>query len=91
MRFLGSLYKKLMGLFFPKADTLNKQVVNAIDLTDLFSDDLQVSAEEVGKLAEGFKIFSSKDDYNREFLFVFQNYKSSFLLDYNHKDGHFRV
>jgi hypothetical protein len=90
MRFLSDIIDFLKWLFIPRAE-LNRQVAKAIDLQDLFSDDAQLSAEEVGSLDGGFKMFSSKDDYNREFLTVFQSCKSSFFLDYNHKDGHFRV
>jgi hypothetical protein len=81
----------LMGLILSKPETLNKQVAKSIDLRDLLSGDQHLLEGETGTLADDFKIFSSKDDYNREFLCVFQTFKSSFYLDHNHKDGHFRV
>jgi hypothetical protein len=91
MRFLRDLLDKMIGFFFPRTQKLNMQVADAIDLRDLFTEDLRGTEQDVGAMPDDFKIFSSKDDYNREFLYVFQTFKGSFFLDYNHRDGHFRV
>lgn len=91
MRFLRGMYKAIRRLFSPRRETLNIQVAEAIDLEGLFDEDPRGREGEGAALAGDFKIFSSKDEYNREFLCVFQSFKSSFLLDYNHRDGHFRA
>jgi hypothetical protein len=91
MRFLQDLIDKIIGLFMPKDESLNKQVADSIDLGDLITQEFHLTIDDSDTLADDFKIFESKDDYNREFLYVFQNFKSSFYLDYTHKDGHFRV
>jgi hypothetical protein len=75
----------------PKEESLRKQVSDSIDLGDLITEEFRLTIDDTDDLSDGFKIFESKDDYNREFLYVFQNFKSSFYLDYTHKDGHFRV
>jgi hypothetical protein len=91
MRFLRTMIDKFLDLFSPKTATLNKQVADAIDLRDLFAEDLHMNRQEMEALADNFKMFSSKDDYNKEFLHVFQTCKASFYLDHTHRDGHFRV
>jgi hypothetical protein len=91
MRFIRNLIEKIMGLIIPREEKLKRQVAESIDLGDLVTQEFHLVIDDAGDLAEGFKIFESKDDYNREFLCVFQNFKSSFYLDYSHKDGHFRV
>jgi len=78
-----------MDLFSPKSGFLEKKQIGNIDLTDIFTEELELISDKCS--AEDFKIFSSTADYNREFLSVFQTFKRSFVLDYNHKDGHFRV
>lgn len=75
----------------PGREKLDIQVADAMELDDLFDEGPRGSEGEGTALAGDFKIFSSKDEYNREFLSVFQSFKSSFLLDYSHRDGHFRV
>lgn len=91
MRYIRDLFDKFLGLFFTREEILKKPAAPAIDLSDLIGDDFCLTEEENEVLADDFKIFLSKDDYNREFLYVFQTFKSSFFLDYTHKDGHFRV
>jgi hypothetical protein len=84
------MFSKLMKLFNPRCSFFEKKAIQAIDLTDLFSEE-PLELPEFGAVAGDFKVFSSNEDYNREFLYVFQACKKSFFLDYNHKDGHFRV
>ncbi|MGC9325492.1 MAG: hypothetical protein ACP5G0_12185 [Desulfomonilia bacterium] len=42
-------------------------------------------------LEDEFRSFRSTDEYNRDFLCIYQSNKRSFLIDYSQKDGHFRV
>ncbi len=91
MRFLRGMYRAFRRLFSPGREKLDIQVADAMSLDDLFDESPMGPEGEGAALAGDFKIFSSGDEYNREFLSVFQSFKSSFLLDYSHRDGHFRV
>ncbi len=90
MRYLSNVIHKLIEMFTIKFAFLEKKSLRTIDLSDLFTEDFE-SMPELEIITDDFKSFSSTDDYNREFLCVFQNFKRVFVLDHSHRDGHFRV
>jgi len=67
-----------------------KKSLRSIDLSDLIKRDFQQFVDP-DAMAGDFRSFSNTDDYNRDFLSMFQNFKKDFYLDYSQKDGHFRV
>ncbi|MRR14643.1 hypothetical protein EG833_04290 [archaeon] len=90
MRHLQDLINKLVDLLGLRCSFLEKKTIRSIDLSDLFTDEFEILSRK-NFMTDDFKSFSSTDDYNREFLSVFQSARRSFVLDYNQKDGHFRV
>ncbi len=90
MRYIRNIFNKLIEMFTIQFSFLEKKSLRTIDLSDLFNEDLE-SIPELEIMTDDFKSFSSTDDYNKEFLCVFQNFKRVFVLDHSHGDGHFRV
>ncbi len=90
MRHFRNIIERLIDIFGLRCSFLEKKTIRSIDLTDLFTDEYEILSRNKF-ITNDFKMFSSTDDYNREFLSVFQSFRRSFVLDYNQKDGHFRV
>lgn len=67
-----------------------KKSAECVDLSDIFKSDY-VFMQNPESISDDFKSFSSMDEYNKDFLSIFQTYRSDFVLDYSQKDGHFRV
>lgn len=42
-------------------------------------------------IEDGFRDCRDLAEYNKDFLLIFKVYRKDFLIDYSHKDGHFRV
>jgi hypothetical protein len=82
-------FSRIIDQFFGKR-IFEKKSVKSIDLSDIFRSDF-INVQNQEAIRDDFKSFSSMDDYNKEFLCIFQSYRSDFVLDYSQKDGHFRV
>jgi hypothetical protein len=80
MRHFRNIIDKLIDLLGLRCSFLEKKSIRSIDLSDIFNDEFDILSRS-GIITEDFKSFSSTDDY----------YRRSFVLDYNQKDGHFRV
>lgn len=90
MRYIHDIFNKLIDMFTVEFSFLENKSLRTIDMSDLFDEDLE-SIPELEIIRDDFKSFSSTDDYNREFLCVFQSFKRVIVLDHSHRDGHFRV
>ena len=90
MRYFHTILGKLVGLLIKKLTFFEKKSLRSIDLSDLVAKDFELFTDR-NTMAGDFRSFSSTDDYNRDFLCIFQAFKKDFYLDYSQKDGHFRV
>ncbi|MBN2299246.1 MAG: hypothetical protein JXM72_11655 [Deltaproteobacteria bacterium] len=71
-------------------NVLDKQSMKSIDFSDIFDKDFdRVMVPEF--LKDDFKSCLSMDEYNKDFLDIFQTYGKKMVLNYSQKDGHFRV
>lgn len=89
MNFIKTLISKIMNGFFDRT-VFEKKSMKTIDFSDALTgvSDLIALPDDLG---DDFKCFSSMDDYNKDFLTIFQTYRTDIFLDYSQKDGHFRV
>ena len=71
-------------------DVLGKQSMKSIDFSGIFDKDCNdPMAWEL--LKDDFKSCLSIDEYNNDFLSIFEAYRKEMFLNYSQKDGHFRV
>jgi hypothetical protein len=82
-------FSRIIDRFFGRRMFENKSAKN-IDLSNIFSSDF-IMMQNPEAIRDDFKSFSTMDDYNKDFLSIFQTYRKDFVLDYSQKDGHFRV
>ncbi|MGI6388246.1 MAG: hypothetical protein ACOX2W_14215 [Desulfomonilia bacterium] len=90
MRYFRILFNTLISMLVSRFAFFEKKSLRSIDLSDLIKRDFQQFVDR-DAMAGDFRSFSNTDDYNRDFLSMFQNFKKDFYLDYSQKDGHFRV
>lgn len=90
MRYFRIIFSTLIGMLVSRFTFFEKKSLRSIDLSDLITRDFQQFADR-DAMAGDFRSFSNTDDYNRDFLSIFQSFKKDFYLDYSQKDGHFRV
>lgn len=90
MRYLHRLIHRLARLFAHECIFGERRFSVSMDMPDLFDEEFGALGSDVPGTGD-FKIFSSNDDYNKELLNVFQYSGKRVILDYNHRDGHFRV
>jgi hypothetical protein len=82
---ISTVVEKIFG-----RESMSKKEMNPTDLTELlnnhhdFMTDQEIPPDE-------FKSYSSVDEYNKDFLNIFQAFRREFILDYSQKDGHFKV
>ena len=89
MNYFTQLFSKFMDRLLGRP-VLEKKSTMTMDLSDaLCGDSHQMSIPE--KPRNDFKSFSSIDDYNKDFLSIFEASSRDIFLDHTHKDGHFRV
>jgi len=90
MRYFLNFLNMLIGLMIRKLTFFEKKSLRNIDFSDLVTKDFELFTDR-NTMAGDFRSFSSTEDYNRDFLNIFQAFKKDFYLDYSQKDGHFRV
>jgi len=90
MRYFRTIIVMLIGLLIKKFTFFEKKSFRTIDLSDLVVKDFNLFTDRDAMTGE-FRSFSSSEEYNRDFLCIFQAFKKDFFLDYSQKDGHFRV
>ncbi len=90
MRYFRIIFSTLIGTLVRRFTFFEKKSLRSIDLSDLITRDFQQFTDR-NAMADDFRSFSNTDDYNRDFLSIFQSFKKDFYLDYSQKDGHFRV
>ncbi len=90
MRYFLNFLNMLIGLMIRKLTFFEKKSLRNIDFSDLVTKDFELVTDR-NTMAGDFRSFSSTEDYNRDFLNIFQAFKKDFYLDYSQKDGHFRV
>jgi hypothetical protein len=81
----SEMMDRLMGI-----SLFEKKAMMSLDFSDILTgveDEMSIH----GEPCDDFKSFSSMDDYNRDFLSIFEMYGRDIILDNTHKDGHFRV
>jgi len=89
MNYFTQLFSKFMDRLFGRP-VFEKKTTMTTGLSDaLTGDSHQMSIPE--KPHDDFKSFLTIDDYNRDFLSIFEASRREIFLDYTHKDGHFRV
>ncbi len=90
MRYFRIILSTLIGMLVSRLTFFEKKSLRSIDLSDLITQDFRQFTDR-NAMADDFRSFSNTDDYNRDFLSIFQSFKKDFYLDYSQKDGHFRV
>ncbi|MCD6570649.1 MAG: hypothetical protein J7L53_08120 [Deltaproteobacteria bacterium] len=83
------LQKAVAGILFHKV-FVGGIPLESLDLSDVLERDIRDLMNCPGCPSD-FKLFHIKEEYNKDLLVVFQSHRNSFFLDYNHRDGHFRV
>ena len=89
INYFSQLLTGLMDRFLGRS-IFEKRIMTSMDLSEALprkSALIPVSEES----DTDFKSFSRVDDYNRDFLSIFKTSKKDIIIDYTHKDGHFRV
>ncbi len=89
INYFSQLFTGLMDRLLGRS-IFEKTTMATIDLSRSLprrSDELSIPQE----AGSDFKSFSRLDDYNRDFLSIFETSKRDIIIDYSHKDGHFRV
>ena len=89
INYFSELFAGLMDRLLGRS-IFEKTTMATIDLSRSLprrSDKYSITQED----GSDFKIFSRVDDYNRDFLSIFEASKRDIIIDYTHKDGHFRV
>lgn len=84
-RMLRGFFAGLRRCLKPKA----KPTVSSFELRDLLPADFEARLK--AETDAQFLVLSSPEEYTREILYIYHAHASSFRLDRNHTDGHFRV
>jgi len=88
INYFTQLFSELMDRLLGKS--LFEKKAMTMDLSDALTEHY-VPISIAGEPCDDFKSYSSMDDYNRDFLSIFEMYRRDIILDHTHKDGHFRV
>ncbi|HHO76121.1 MAG TPA: hypothetical protein ENN05_06795 [Deltaproteobacteria bacterium] len=89
IHYIKQIIFTVMGQMFGR-DILGKQSMKSIDFSDILENGFR-SGIKPEYLKTDFKSCLSMDEYNKDFLNIFEVYRKGVFLDYSHKDGHFRV
>ena len=87
--YLKQIFYKIMNQVLGK-DVLDKQSMKSIDFSEIFEESFK-DAIAPEFLKDDFKSCLSVDEYNKDFLNIFQTCRKDMFLNYSQKDGHFRV
>jgi hypothetical protein len=89
MNYFAQLFSDIMDRLLGRS-IFEKKTMMTMNLSDVLTRDSDLRS--IPEETHGdFKRFLTIDDYNREFLSIFETYRRDIILDFTQKDGHFRV